>query len=110
ISDSIGNLLFYTDGITVRNSNHAIMPNGTGLTGNSTSTHSAIILPMPGSPGMYYIFTTFYDFSYSIVDMSLNNGLGDVTVKNHIIMANVNTEKQCVTRHANGVDIWINLH
>jgi hypothetical protein len=31
ISNSSGQLLFYTDGITVYNRNHQVMPNGTGL-------------------------------------------------------------------------------
>jgi hypothetical protein len=34
ISDTNGQLLFYTDGITVYNKNHSIMANGTGLTGH----------------------------------------------------------------------------
>ena len=45
ISDATGKLLFYTDGSTVWNRNHHIMPTGTGLLGNSTSTQSAIIVP-----------------------------------------------------------------
>ena len=44
ISDAAGNLLFYTDGITVYNKNHVVMANGTGLNGNSSSTQSAIII------------------------------------------------------------------
>ncbi len=31
ISTAAGQLLFYTDGITIWDKNHAIMPNGTGL-------------------------------------------------------------------------------
>ncbi|TXI67741.1 MAG: hypothetical protein E6Q46_02540 [Flavobacterium sp.] len=34
LSDANGNLLFYTNGITVWNRNHQIMPNGTGLMGH----------------------------------------------------------------------------
>lgn len=34
ISDVNGNLLFYTDGSTVWNANHVVMPNGTGLLAN----------------------------------------------------------------------------
>ena len=35
ISDINGNLLFYSDGIRVYNRNHAVMPNGTDLSGTS---------------------------------------------------------------------------
>jgi hypothetical protein len=41
IADNNGDLLFYTDGYTVYNKNHTIMPNGTGLAGNWSSTQSA---------------------------------------------------------------------
>src|SRR6185503_9676016 len=37
---STGQLLFYTDGITVYDRTHAIMSNGTGLKGNASSTQS----------------------------------------------------------------------
>jgi hypothetical protein len=57
ISDNNGNLLFYTDGITVRNSLHSLMANGNALGGNGTSTQSGIIVKQPGSNNIYYIFT-----------------------------------------------------
>lgn len=62
ISDADGNLLFYTDGRTVWDRNHTIMPNadyfgGTGLLGDPSSTQSAIIVPKKGDPNIYYIFT-----------------------------------------------------
>ena len=87
ISDTSGQLLFYTDGIRVYNRNHTVMPNGLNLNGNPSSTQSAIIIPKPGDANIYYIFTastTFggapdLGFQYSEVDMTLNNGLGDVT-------------------------------
>jgi len=110
ISDGNGNLLFYTDGITVWNSNHTVMPNGNGLTGNPSSSQSAQIIKLPGSTTLYYVFTIDVNYCYSIVDMSLNGGLGDVTVKNATIMNNCLSEKQTATRHANGSDIWILMH
>ncbi|WP_420572496.1 T9SS type B sorting domain-containing protein [Kordia sp.] len=86
ISDSDGDLLFYTDGITVWNRNHQIMTNGTGLNGDSSSTSSAIIVPKPQDPNIYYIFTVDEPhhndggvnngLNYSVVDMT--NGLGFV--------------------------------
>ena len=57
ISDRFGNLLFYTDGITVWDSTHQIMPGGTGLFGDPSSSQSAIIVPQPDSDSIYYIFT-----------------------------------------------------
>ncbi len=83
-SDKNGNLLFYTDGIRVWGKNHNIMPNGYNLLGNPSSTQSAIIVPHPGNPSQYYIFTVGTNYngisglnSYT-VDMGLNGGLGAV--------------------------------
>src|SRR2546421_10634416 len=47
IANHNGQLLFYTDGMSVWNKNHAIMFNGTGLDGNSSSTQSGVIVPQP---------------------------------------------------------------
>lgn len=62
ISDTDGNLLFYTDGRNVWDRNHVLMPNGdyaggTGLFGDPSSTQSGIIVPKKGDPDIYYIFT-----------------------------------------------------
>src|SRR6218665_3411063 len=116
ISDGAGNLLFYTNGIDVWNSQHAIMPNGSGLNGNTSTTQSALIVKKPGSSTLYYVFTmgTGYPLyggplNYSIVDMTQTGGLGDVTTKN-VYMDSVCTEKLAAARHCNGVDVWIIMH
>ncbi|MBX7139523.1 MAG: T9SS type A sorting domain-containing protein [Chitinophagales bacterium] len=113
ISDSAGNLLFYTDGTTVWDKNSNIMPNGTGLLGDLSSTQAALIVQYPGSDSLYYIFTTnsgYYFAHYSIVDMSLNGGLGDVgAVKNQILTTN-SAEKLKAVKHANGTDYWVVVH
>ncbi len=101
ISDENGNLQFYSDGVTVWDRNHNIMPNGTNLKGDESSTQSGLIVPHPTIPTIYYLFTVDephnsnfstidgIDFqgdgdgfnnglNYSVVDMTLNGGLGDV--------------------------------
>src|ERR1700741_32877 len=86
ISDAAGNLLFYTDGVSVWNKNHVQMPNGSGLQGAASTTQSALIIPNPGNPNLFYIFTLpdegSGNFCYSVVNMSLLSGTGDVTIKN----------------------------
>jgi gliding motility-associated-like protein len=88
ISDDQGDLMFFTDGSTVWNKNGQVMPNGTNLDGNFSSTQSAIIVKAPATPGVYFIFTVGAGgsgpLSYSRVEMALNGGLGDVVsgVKN----------------------------
>lgn len=113
ISDTSGQLLFYTDGVTVRNRFHQPMPNGLHLKGNYSSTQSALIVPRPLS-NQYYIFTTDADggangLCYSIVDMSLDGGRGAVTAKN-VLLFTPACEKLTAVRHANGRDVWVVSH
>ncbi|MBX3165181.1 MAG: gliding motility-associated C-terminal domain-containing protein [Bacteroidetes bacterium] len=110
IADATGNLLFYTDGITVYNAAHTAMANGTGLNGNSTSSQSAIIVRQPGSSTIYYIFTMGWGgvgLYYSVVDMSLAAGMGSVTVKNVNLNSGASCERLSATKHTNGADYWI---
>ncbi|WP_317899529.1 T9SS type A sorting domain-containing protein [Aurantibacillus circumpalustris] len=114
ISDNVGNLLFYTDGISVFNSTHSVMANGLGLFGQGSSTQSALIVKKPGSDSLYYVFTVSLQNStnganYSIVDMSLAAGLGSVTVKNSHLY-DPSCERQVAVRHCNGKDVWVVSH
>ena len=112
ICDASGNLLFYTDGSTVYDQTHAVMANGTGLSGNSSSTQSAIIVKKPGGGSIYYIFTQWVSngVKVSTVDMSLAAGLGSVTVLNATVVAPSTTEKLTAVRHCNGTDMWVVTH
>ncbi|MCY7410497.1 MAG: type II toxin-antitoxin system HicA family toxin, partial [Chitinophagales bacterium] len=108
IADENGNLLFYTDGLTVWNKNHVPMPNGTGMKGNYSSTQSALIVPKPGSSTLYYIFVCDGATAhYSELDITLNGGLGDVTALKNVTMNNNCAEKLAGVRAANGLDYWI---
>src|SRR5690606_20622744 len=105
-------LLFYTDGSTVWNANHVVMPNGTGLLGNSSSAQSAIIIPKPGSLTNYYIITVPVNgtvgMRYSEVDMTLDGGLGGVLPANkNTFMFQPSSEKVTAIKHANGVYYWV---
>jgi hypothetical protein len=115
ISDPDGNLLFYSDGISVYNRNNVIMPNGSGLTGSFSTTQSCLATPFPGNPNLYYLFTADaiennFDngIRYNIIDMTLNNGLGDIVSgsKNILVRDDVG-EMLTGTFHTNGRDIWI---
>lgn len=116
ISDSFGNLLFYTDGIRVFNRNHNIMQNGTGLLGDPSSTQSAIIIPKPGDEDKLYIFTvdtsTFegdpnLGLRYSLVDMSLDNGNGAVTDKNIKLLDYCSEKITAVVKDCFEQSIWV---
>lgn len=113
ICDTSGNLLFYSNGVTIYNRNHQVMLNGDGLDGNISTVQSCIIVPAPGKPYLFYVFTAdaienAYQkgYRYSIVDMRADNGNGAVISKNILLYA-PSTERLTATRHANGVDVWI---
>ncbi|MGC6438773.1 MAG: T9SS type B sorting domain-containing protein [Flavobacteriaceae bacterium] len=168
ISDVNGNLLFYTDGRNVWDKNHNIMPNadyasGTGLYGDPSSTSSGLIVPKPGNPNQYYIFTVdephhqnayafpnqgpanesgnpvnFYSdsnggvpeaddgynngFAYSLVDLTLNGGNGDVFFSEKNVQLTTYdptdqaqdsykcSEKITAVEHADGQSYWVLTH
>jgi len=105
------------------------MQNGAGLSPSSyTSSYpqglhisqACLILPKPESATVHYLFHNTIDHqgpSYatrlylSVVDMSLDGGLGAVTLKNEIIIDDtLNSGKITAVRHANGRDWWVLCH
>ncbi len=113
ICDNDGNILFYTNGETVYNRIHQVMLNGNGLMGHQSAAQSSIIVPLPNSDSIYYIFTTdavedyfANGYRYSIVNMSHDGDKGEV-IKKNILLNPSCTERLTAVRHANGIDVWI---
>jgi len=118
ISDNNGRLLCYTDGLSIWNRNHRVMPNGLNMstTKSGTSVQTSAIIHKSGSNSIYYTFTVHpYNgqstagLYYSIVDLSLDNGLGDVTLKGKKIQ-DLTDNKITAVYHKNGHDVWIITH
>ena len=117
VADRItGSLLFYTNGGSVWNANNQVMPNGTGLLGGTallSSTTSAVIVPKPGSCNLYYIVTVDEIGSnngvrYSVVDMTLNGGLGDIVAgQKNIFLCQTGKEKLEVVPASDGLSFWL---
>ncbi|GIV30656.1 MAG: hypothetical protein KatS3mg029_0007 [Saprospiraceae bacterium] len=131
ISDSTGNLLFYTNGIVVVNAQHQVMENGDSLNPGEVAwdwynegyivQQGALILPVPSSANKYYLFHSLRErqndqipYPYSpylymtLIDMNENNGLGTVVFKNNILLTDtLALGKLVATKHANGRDWWI---
>ncbi len=117
-SDDKGNLLFYTNGLTIWNKNHKEMPNGTKLNGHFSSSQAAVIVPNPANKNLYYVFTVTafeqdklenYGLQYSTVDLSKDGWNGDVIEKNHFLFGET-AERITGTGHANGRDFWVVVH
>lgn len=116
ISDrTTGQLLFYSEGTNVWNRNHGIMPNGSGLLGDYSSTQSSVVVPNPGNPNRYYLFTTALSngVRYSEIDMTMAGGLGDVipATKNTLLLPGTSSsEKLIAVQHCNKQDYWVITH
>lgn len=86
ISDTNGNLLFYSNGERVYNKNHQLMDNSWAGIDYVPGAQSALCVPVPGSEKLFYIFTMnifklIYNQPlnfYHTIDMNLNSGLGGI--------------------------------
>jgi hypothetical protein len=115
-----GELLFYTDGVTVWDTSNNAMPNGTGLLGSTSgqlsSTTAAVICEKPGSANQYYLITIDEQFSggglrYNVVDMTLNGGLGDIVAgQKNISIYSTTSEKLCIIPNAQANGFWLITH
>jgi gliding motility-associated-like protein len=126
VCDAAGNLLFY-QGSDKGNTNyiwdkmHKAMPNGIGIRGNSFSSarQGTCIIPFPDRSSKYYVLTTstmediiagdtLTYLWYSVVDMSLRGGLGDVDPKYKNIVIDTLTASESIGI-ARGTDcaLWV---
>lgn len=129
ITDSQGMLLFSTNGSFVANALGDTMANGSGLNPSWYTTEYAdgllipqgvLIIPKPEDPDIYYLFhvpidvlatTSPLQLYCSVIDMSLDGGLGEVVAKNQILLSDeLSGGKLSAVRHANGRDWWVFTH
>lgn len=122
VSDSIGNLLFYSNGFQVYNRFHSLMPTGFGLngTGGSGDLQPIISIKSLVDDSLYYLFTVDYHgypffggyngLQYSLLDMRLDNGKGDIipSQKNIKIYGGTSASSGLTAiRHHNNKDAWV---
>lgn len=109
IEDENGNVLFFMISDGVFRADGTQMPGSVGLTANASSAERNICL-MPGETDKYYILyqdniqcSALY---YSVVDMSLDGGLGDVSELNVLLDANDHAEGMEVIRIPGTDNYW----
>ena len=134
ICDKNGNLLFHSNGCAVLNAEHKVMPNGDSINpgyffdtywegdcnNGYPGTQNILILTDPANQNGYYIIhkiilkkkekpTYYQDILYTYVDMTLDNGKGDVVKKNIVFYDDKKPLGSYLTaiRHANSKDWWI---
>jgi uncharacterized protein (TIGR02145 family) len=110
--------LFYSDGGFVWNKNNVVMPNGSGLNGFISTMQSVFSIRSLSNPNIYYLFyIPMYGtyplpqgLFYSIIDMQLNGGVGDIVsgMKNIFVPNGENVAPwMSGTRHRNNKDAWL---
>lgn len=114
-----GKLLFYSNGATCWNAEHKVMPNGTNLVASSfqLAVQGAVIVPFVEDENKYYLFSHNYDrglLFYSIVDMTLDNGKGDImpNFKNVALNAldTTHLSHAMIAVPGNNCDVWLIVH
>lgn len=130
VCDTNGNLLFYTDGTYVVDAHGNLMLHGDSLVTDtalykyetnyqdinhidptSGSTQGALIVPVIGAANKYYIFSnTSGMVYYSIVNMALNNGSGDVDVSHRGILLGSGLNQSLVAVAGTHCDVWVLVH
>lgn len=125
ISDSSGNLLFYTGSIggnsifysNVYNYVSQLLLNGDSVIASTSSTQGHVICPNTTNPNTFIIFSIgflppvypYLGLFSSSVD--LNSGNGVVINKNHIIDTSLKyCEKMIAIKHGNGSNWWLINH
>ena len=131
ISDGNGDLLFVSNGIYVANALDDTMQNGAGINPSAYTTTMAthglalpqgnLVIPFPGDSTKYYLFHETIDYLnninvalhlyYSVIDITLNGGLGAVIQKNMILLNDsLIPGRLTACKHSNGRDWWLVAH
>ncbi len=85
--NALGNIIFWVTSNGVNDIGGTLMPGSVGLIATSSSTEINIA-PFPNNPNRYYILYNNEECSnlyYSVVDMTLRGGLGDVINLNTLL-------------------------
>nr|MBK9650855.1 hypothetical protein [Bacteroidota bacterium] len=128
ISDSLGNILFYSNGGWVASADGDTMLNGEELYLGSNpksykdlgfaNVNSQVILPYPDSSNKYILFhqtaslvnpSFSTELLYTIIDMTLDSGRGAIIQKNTIALSDSLMFGIYACKHANGRDWWLNV-
>ena len=114
ISSRDGDLLLYSNGEVIWNSEFDTILNGGNIYGDINSTQ-CLFIPKPGNTNRYYLITTpwlntNWGARYTEIDITLDGGLGGALFPmNNVLLSNT-CQKVTAVYHANGKDIWLMLH
>lgn len=111
MSNAKGRMIFYIAHTQVFDSTETAMPNGSFL-GNGRTIQSSIIVPWPDSAHLFIVFSPGCSnndfFRYSVINMKLRNGLGDIDVnRKNIALPTFSSGKVTAVHHASRRGYWV---
>ncbi len=124
VADANGNLRFYTDGNRIWDVNNNPMPSANPIfpaplvNVTQSTVQGALIVPFINDNNKYYVFSLSAQelanneggkLYYSVVDMTLNNGLGDIVPGTAHTLIDTGLSEHMVAVPACG-GIWVVLH
>jgi gliding motility-associated-like protein len=123
VSDANGQLLFYTDGLSVWDRTHNVMANGNISQAIGAASYfvgirqNTLIVPYPENAGKYILFTLGGVWNnglilgghlhYSVVDMTLNGGYGDVIAGQNSILIDSGYNGGLTATQGDQCNIWL---
>lgn len=125
ICDENGNFLMSSNGIWVANANNDTMLNGSGLNPGIFANswpwgfplpYGNLIFPYPGDTNKFVLFHKTIlgpdaispkEIFNTIIDITMDGGLGAVTIKNDSVLTDTLNWGMTACKHANGRDWWI---
>ncbi|MEO5569386.1 MAG: T9SS type A sorting domain-containing protein [Bacteroidia bacterium] len=126
ICNANGNFLMSSNGVWIADATNDTMMNGDSINPNGVTSSwpfglpyfaNNIFLNYPGDSTKYILFHhtitqvgSYYhcfELYSSVIDVTLNSGLGGVTLKNSVVIQDTLNEGIGACKHANGSDWWI---
>jgi hypothetical protein len=112
MSDSEGELLFYSDGVAIWKGDHTATPITSLLGGHRSSAQSGIVIPYPGTLNRYIVIGLGYMFAdnmgYMVVEANSPSNVSIVrnrtAFSGHLGLLG---ESMTAIRHSNGIHWWI---
>ena len=127
LSDSLGRLQVYSNGVQAWNGRHQRMRNSAALGGDSLSSQGCVLVPRPGRAGRYYLFTLDSwlgrnprrGLRMAEIDVNAGAGQGEVLLTNQPVVPDTLLlrlgqhdfmEQAALLRHPDGRSWWLVTH